>query len=148
MKGTRLVVAAAIAGIALAGYFLFPGHTYLQSDTQIYLPILERYWDPTVFSREILAQHPHVSFTIYDEITLLLRKITRLDFEYVLGAQEIFFRALGILGVFLIATSMGLSKRMAVLAASTFALGATIGGPTVLTVELSLIHISEPTRPY
>ena len=135
MKGTYLFVAAAIAGITLAGFFFFPGHTYLQSDTQIYLPILERYWDPTLFSREILAQHPHVSFTIYDEIAPLLRKITGLDFEYVLAAQQIVFRALGILGVFLIATSMGLSKRMALLAASTFALGATIGGPTVLTVE-------------
>ncbi|HXG33132.1 MAG TPA: DUF6798 domain-containing protein [Bryobacteraceae bacterium] len=131
----RVGVAAAIITITLAGYFLFPGHTYLYSDTQIYLPILERYWDGSVFTREPLAQRPHVAFTIYDEAALLLRRLTGLDFHGVLVLQQLVFRALGTLGVFLIAASLGLSRPMALLAATVFSLGATIAGPAVLTVE-------------
>ncbi|MCS6954377.1 MAG: DUF6798 domain-containing protein [Bryobacterales bacterium] len=131
----RLEVAAALVWITLAGYFLFPGHTYLYSDTQIYLPILERYWDGTVFTRELLAQRPHVAFTIYDEVALALRRLTGWDFHAVLVLQQLLFRALGTLGVFLMATSLGLAQRPALLVAAIFSLGATITGPAVLTVE-------------
>jgi hypothetical protein len=135
MTRSNLFVAATILALTLAGYFLFPGHTYLQADTQIYLPILERYWDPSVFSKEILARRPHVSFTIYDETALWLRKLTGLDFRVVLTLQQLLFRALGILGVYLVGTSFRLSTKMALLVASVYALGATVLGPTVLTVE-------------
>jgi hypothetical protein len=129
-------VGGAIVALTLLTFFQFPGHTYLQSDTQIYLPILEHLWDPAAFSRELLAQHPHVSFTIYDEVALALRRLTGLDFETVLAAQQFLFRALGILGVFLLARALRLSTRMALLVAATFSLGAAIAGPTVLTIEL------------
>jgi hypothetical protein len=33
-------VAAAVAALALATFFWFPGHTWLHQDTQIYIPIL------------------------------------------------------------------------------------------------------------
>jgi hypothetical protein len=121
--------------LALLSFLQFPGHTYLRSDTQIYLPILERLWDPSAFARELLAQHPHVSFTVYDEAALALRRLTGLDFERVLEAQQFLCRALGILGVFLLATALRLSTRMALLAAAIFSLGAFIGGPTVLAIE-------------
>ena len=122
--------------LALLSFFQFPGHTYLRSDTQVYLPILERLWDPSVFARELLARHPHVSFTVYDEAALALRRLAGLDFERVLDAQQFLCRALGILGVFLLATALRLSTRMALLAAAVFSLGAFIGGPTVLAIEL------------
>jgi hypothetical protein len=111
-------------------------HTWLRSDTQIYLPILERLWDPSAFAHDLLAQHPHVSFTVYDEAALALRRIAALDFERVLEAQQFLCRALGILGIFLLATALRLSTRMALLAAAIFSLGAFIGGPTVLAIEL------------
>ena len=85
---------AAILCLTLLGFFRFPGHTFLQSDTQIYMPILERMWDSSVLGREMLALEPHVSFTIYDEMALLLRRATGLDFEAVLVAQQLIFRAL------------------------------------------------------
>jgi hypothetical protein len=131
----HLFVAASIAVLTLVGYFQFPGHTFLHSDTQIYMPMLERYWDPTVLTGDLLAQRPHVSFTIYDEMALALRKVTGLGFREVLTIQQIVFRALGIFGVFLIATSLKLSTRMALLVAAIFSLGARIGGPIVLTIE-------------
>jgi hypothetical protein len=122
--------------LALLSFFQFPGHTWLRSDTQIYLPILERLWDPSAFAHDLLAQHPHVSFTVYDEAALALRRIAALDFERVLEAQQFLCRALGILGIFLLATALRLSTRMALLAAAIFSLGAFIGGPTVLAIEL------------
>lgn len=130
-----LPVAAAVLLLTAVGYFEFPGHTYLLSDAQIYIPILEHYRDPSLFTREMVAVRPHVAFTIYDEMALGLRHFTGLGFEQVLTIQQLLFRALGILGVFLIATSMGLSRQMAFLVSSIFALGAMIGGPTVLTFE-------------
>ncbi len=132
---TKLLVAASILAFTLAGYFYFPGHTYLYADTQVYVPILERSWDSTVLRHDLLAQHPHVSFTIYDEVSAVLRRLTGLDLEGVLTIQQLVFRALGILGVFLIASSLGLSIRMALLVAGIYSLGATVGGPVVLTFE-------------
>src|ERR1700753_318027 len=68
--------AAAIIGLTLLGFFQFPGHTYLQQDTQIYIPILEHLWDGSVLSQDLLVQRPHVAFTLYDELALALRWIT------------------------------------------------------------------------
>jgi hypothetical protein len=133
--GTRWFVAAAILCLTVLGFLRFPGHTFLQSDTQIYMPILERFWDSSVLGRELLALDPHVSFTIYDEMALLLRRATGLDFQAVLVAQQLVFRALGLLGIYLIASSLGLRPRLALLVTAAFSLGATIGGPAVLTIE-------------
>jgi len=130
-----LLVAATIILLTVLGYVVFPGHTFLYSDSQIYVPILERYQDPTLFTRDLVALTPHVSFTIYDEATLALRRLTGLDLQAVLGFQQLLFRALGILGVFLIAASMGLSRRMSMVVAAIYGLGASIPGPTVLTIE-------------
>ena len=47
----RLAIGAAILAITLLNYFQFPGHSWLQSDTQIYLPILEHIWDPDVLAK-------------------------------------------------------------------------------------------------
>jgi hypothetical protein len=127
--------AAAVVVITLFGFFQFPGHTWLLSDTQIYAPILERLWDPSVFDNELLVERPHVSFTIYDEIALALRRITGLGFREVLAAGQIFFRGLGIWGVFLMATAMGLAFWPAALTTAIFALGAAVVGPTVLLFE-------------
>ncbi len=128
-------VGAAIAVLTLLTFFQFPGRTFLESDTQIYMPILEHFQDPSLFTRELLARHPHTSFTIYDESALILSRVTGLDLKSVLTAEQFVFRALGIFGIFLLARSLRLSRRMALLAAAAFSLGATIAGPTVLSIE-------------
>ncbi|MBL8230886.1 MAG: hypothetical protein JNL98_20495 [Bryobacterales bacterium] len=113
----------------------FPGHTYLQSDTQIYVPILERLWDPSVFTKDIIAQKPHVAFTMYDEVTLGLRKITGLGTRETLLGLQIVFRFGALLGVYLFALTLGQGRTAALLVAACFGLGATIIGPSVLVVE-------------
>ncbi|MEK7755380.1 MAG: hypothetical protein AAB654_25875, partial [Acidobacteriota bacterium] len=131
----HLPVAAAVAALTLVSFFQFPGHTFLYQDTQVYMPMLERIWDPDALDQDLVATRPHLSFTIYDEVTLGLRRLTGADFQAVLAAQQVVWRALGILGVFLIATSVGLGRWHALAVASVFTLGATIAGPTVLTFE-------------
>lgn len=132
---TNLLIGAAIAVLTLLGFYRFPGHTYLQSDTQVYAPMLERVWDQTVLQQDFMVQRPHMNLTIYDEAAIALRRLTGLGFEEVLTAQQILFRGLGLLGVFLIAGSLKLGARMSLLVTCIYALGAFIGGPTVLTLE-------------
>jgi hypothetical protein len=116
-------------------YFVFPGHTYLQQDTQIYVPMLEKLADPSLFSHELLTSRPHLGWTLYDEITLALSRTTGLDLRAVLTAQQLLFRALGIWGIFLVGTSLGFTRRLAMFIAGLFSMGVMIVGPQVLTVE-------------
>jgi hypothetical protein len=131
----RFAVAAAALGLALLTFFQFPGHTYLQQDSQIYVPILEHQRDPSILRNEMLVQRPPVAFTIYDETARLLRAASGLDFRDVLAFQQVVTRALGIWGLYLVAASLGLAAGPAWLVAAIASLGATIPGPTVLTFE-------------
>ncbi len=131
----RVWIGAAILAISLLNFFQFPGHTWLQSDTQIYAPILEHLWDPTVLGKDLIVQYPHVAFTLYDETAIALRKVTGLDFRRVLEGEQFVLRALGIWGVYLMATALGLSDLLALLVASIFSLGAFITGPAVVIFE-------------
>ncbi len=128
-------VGAMALALALLTFFQFPGHTWLQQDSQIYAPILEHLRDPSVLANDLLAQKPHVAFTLYDEAARLGRAVTGLSFQLVLEAAQIAARALGIWGLYLIALALGLSGAEAWLVAAIVSLGATIVGPEVLTFE-------------
>jgi hypothetical protein len=134
MRGGVSVVLFAAVLTALT-YFVFPGHTYLQQDTQIYVPMLEKLEHPALFARELLTSRPHLAWTVYDEVAVGLRKLTRLGFRPILVFQQILFRAFGIWGVFLIGTSLGFTRRLSMFIAALFSLGAMIIGPQVLTIE-------------
>ena len=69
---SRLAVACSIVALTLLGFFEFPGHTYLHSDTQIYVPMLEHTWDRSTFPGDLVATKPHLSYTLYDEIAIAL----------------------------------------------------------------------------
>lgn len=125
----------ALAALALLGWHVFPGSTWLQSDTQIYVPILERQYDPSLFARDEIALRPHVKFTFYDEITVALRRWTGAEFREVLAAQQLLFRLVGVTGAFLMGRALGLPLPGALAAAGLFGLGAVINGPAVLTLE-------------
>ncbi|MBV6430741.1 MAG: hypothetical protein IANPNBLG_00858 [Bryobacteraceae bacterium] len=131
----HLRAAVVLLALTAIGYFHFPGHTYLQSDTQIYVPILERLWDPAVFTKEIIAEQPHVTFTIYDEASIGLRRLTGWGFERTLAVQQFAFRFCELYGIYLVGIALGLGGPGALLAAACFGLGATISGPAVLTFE-------------
>jgi hypothetical protein len=135
VTANRVALSAAVLVVTAVSFFWFPGHTYLESDTQIYIPILEHLWDRGAFTADAMASRPHVTYTVYDEVALVLRKVTGLGFEPILLGQEFVYRALGVLGLFLMAAAMGLPAPAAMLAAAIASLGAMVAGPMVLTVE-------------
>lgn len=128
-------VALAIATLALFSFFIFPGHTYLTQDTQIYVPILENLWDPTALRNDLLVGHSHVAYTLYDEYAIALRWLTHSNFRLVLGGTQIVCRAAGIFGFYLIALSLVRSQWQSLVVAAICSAGAEIWGPAVLLVE-------------
>ena len=137
IRGTtrHLPLAFAVVLLTALSYRVFPGHTYLQQDNQIYAAILEHLYDPSVLAADPVATRHHVTFTIYDELALAVRRLTGWEFQPLLVADQLLHRALGILGVYLMATALGLSRALSLLVAAAYTLGATVGGPAVLTVE-------------
>ncbi|HXK05393.1 MAG TPA: DUF6798 domain-containing protein [Verrucomicrobiae bacterium] len=130
-----LATPAVCLGLALLSFFQFPGHTWLQQDSQIYVPILEHERDPAVLRNDILVERSQVAYTLYDEIAIGLRDATGLGFREVLAGEQIATRALGIWGLVMLAEALGLAWMPAVAAAAICALGALIKGPEVLTFE-------------
>ncbi|MCX6593430.1 MAG: hypothetical protein NTZ56_18095 [Acidobacteria bacterium] len=130
-----LMIALAIAVLTLLQFLYLPGHTYLQSDTQIYVPVFEHLLDPGVLAQDLLVTGAHLTFTIYDEVSIGLKRLTGADFEWVLQGQQLLFRALGLVGVFLIGRAAKLPDWAALLVAAISGAGATIMGPAVLSVE-------------
>jgi hypothetical protein len=130
-----LLVGLAFVFFTWLGFRWFPGHTYLQSDTQIYLPMMERLDHPGYLARDFVATRPHISFTVYDEITLALRKAAHLDFEQALVVQQLVFRYAAMVGVYLLALALGAPSVYAVLISAFLNLGASLLGPAVLIVE-------------
>jgi hypothetical protein len=128
--------AAGILALTALTWFEFPGHTWLQQDTQIYVPILEHLRDPAVLRRDMLVESPQVSFTLYDETARGLARVTGLGFREVLEGEQVITRALGIWGLYLMAAALGLSAPASLLVAGIVSLGATIAGPAVLSFEI------------
>lgn len=128
-------LAAAAAALALATFFWFPGHTWLLQDTQIYVPILEHQRDASLLRNDMIAEHPHDAFTLYDEAAIAARAVTGLGFHAVLAAQQVVTRALGIWGLILLAEAFGLAAWEAFGVAAICSLGVVVVGPTVLTLE-------------
>lgn len=126
--------AVAILAITLFGFFVYPNHTYLQSDTQIYVPVIEWLADPSLYLNDQIPRGAHVSLTIYDEVTRLFQLFTG-DVQHALQFQQLIYRACGVAGLFLIATSAGLATVPALIVAALSSLGAAIAGPAILTVE-------------
>jgi len=134
MNADRLLIAAFVVLIA-ALTFYFPGHTWLQADTQIYIPLIEHIDNPAALSRDFLVSNTHLAFTLYDEIARALHRLTGASYESVLIFQQAITRALGVLGIYLLAAAMPMARKMALLVAALASLGTLLAGPAVLTIE-------------
>lgn len=130
----NFAIAGAILAITLFGFFVYPGHTYLQSDTQIYVPVIEWLDDLSLYKNDQLPRGAHVSLTVYDETARFIERISG-SLQNSLQLQQILFRACGVVGIFLIATAAGLTILPSLLVAWIGSLGAAIAGPAILTVE-------------
>src|SRR3954470_20705929 len=130
-----LSVASTLVAITLLEFHFFPGHSYLRSDSQIFVAMIERLAAPAFLSRDFVATPPHLVFTAYDEITLLLNRLTHQDFQAVLAWQQLACRAAAILGVYLLASSAGVRTLSALLIAALVNLGAALPGASVSIIE-------------
>jgi hypothetical protein len=131
----HLATAVALGAFTLLTYLQFPGHTWLQQDSQIYVAILEHLDNPATLSRDLVCIHPHVKWTAFDEIARALHASTGLSYHVVFDAQMLVFRFLGLTGIFLLAGSAGLNRMGATFVAFLFGLGMFVGGPEILTIE-------------
>src|SRR5579875_2835812 len=129
-----LLLCLAVAAIVWLGFSVFPGHSYLYGETQIYVPVMERLAQPGFLSRDLVAIHPYVTYTIYDEVTLFLHQVFHLNFQMALAIQQVLCRAALVSGIFQLASAAGLDDVFALLVAALFQLGATLPGPAVSTI--------------
>lgn len=135
----RALVIAGLAVCAALQFEYYPGHSYLQGESQVFAPMIERLQFPGLLSRDIVAAHPVLRYTAYDEITLAVERLGRATIEISLGIQLLIARLAGIGGMFLIARACGLQLGWA-------AAVAALGG---LGLALPLLHVgtagNEPT---
>jgi len=124
-----------LAVMTLAGFFIFPGHTWLASDTQIYAPLLEHMADSSMLARDLIVTRPHLGWTAYDETALLLHRLVPLSFQQILALEQLFFRFLALFGIYLIARGCRFRPWPSLLAAAVYGLGVTVPGPAIFTVE-------------
>lgn len=117
------------------GFELFPGHTYLQGATQRYVPILERLETPGFLSRDLVATHPNVTYTVYDEVALFLRAKGGLSFRTALVSQQILFRLAWLFGIYLMARASALDEFRSLLVAVVVSLGATLPGAAATLID-------------
>lgn len=130
-----LLLVLGLGSATFVSFVLFPGHTYLLGDTQLYLPMLERLDAPGYLSRDLVATHAHLRYTVYDEVTLFLHNISGISFRTALLAQQVTFRAAGVLGAFLLGRSAGLSDLFAFVIATLPNLIGTLPGPGISLLE-------------
>ncbi|MBV9225919.1 MAG: hypothetical protein JOY85_17935, partial [Acidobacteriaceae bacterium] len=90
--------------------------------------MLERLDAPGFLSRDLVAISPHLTYTIYDEVTLFLHRLTKQSFENVLLGQLLLSRAAALLGIFLLILSTGLNAVCSVLLSALINLGAALPG--------------------
>lgn len=136
------LVCLGIAAFTWFGFRYFPGHTYLQSGTQIYVPMLERIADPGFLARDSVATRPHIAFTAYDEITLTLHKALHVDIEHALVGQQLLLRAAAMFGVYLLAISAGVPAAFGLLIAAFLNLGVYLAGPAIRLVAYEPVPLT------
>ncbi len=127
-----------LVGLILLGWIEFeslPGHTYLGSTSQLYVPILEYLDAPNYLTRDLIATHPSVSLTVYDEATLLLRDVGRVDFRRALAAQQVLCRLAALLGIFFLARACGARSVPSMTVAALIGLGTYLPGVNAFVID-------------
>lgn len=123
-----LLILLGLACVTGLEFRYIPGHSYLRGESQIFVPMLERLNAPGFLSRDSVAVSPHLTYTLYDEITLFLHRLTRQSLEAVLLAQLFLSRAAALLGIFLLILSADVSAGYSLLLSALINLGAALPG--------------------
>jgi hypothetical protein len=121
--------------VAWFEFEIFPGHTYLASSSQLYVPMMRHLDTPGYLSRDLVAMHPTLTYTAYDEITLFLHDAGKADFHTALMLQQAISRCAALLGIFLLARAAGLQPFFALGASALIGLGAFLPGPDIWLID-------------
>ena len=121
--------------VAWVEFQFYPGHSYLGSASQLYVPILEHLATPGYLSRDLIATHPNVTYTVYDEITLFLHEAGRLDFAAALAGQQFVCRLAGIFGVFLLTRAARLNDWISVAVTALLNAGTFLPGVNLASID-------------
>src|SRR3954447_27012749 len=113
-----LLLGLAILGVTYVEYEIYPGHSFLEGESQIYVPVLERLDSPGFLVRDLLATHPQVTYTIYDEATLFLHKAAGLSLERALEYQQFLFRVATTAGIYMLLLSTRANRLLALVLSS------------------------------
>ncbi len=127
-----LLLCLALFAAAWLEFKVYPGHSYLEGETQLYAPVLERQAAPGLLSRDLVATSGELSLTAYDEATLLLHQAGRQPLGRALADQQFTFRIAALLGFYLLLRASGLSQLFSFVVAALAGLGATVAGPAVM----------------
>ena len=92
-----LLILLSLLAVTWFEFEVYPGHSYLQGETQLLVPMLERLDTTGFLSRDLVASNPTFAYTIYDEITQALHADGQMSFERALAAQQLLFRFCAIL---------------------------------------------------
>lgn len=128
----------AFVGLALftwLGFELFPGHSYLRGATQLYVPIIERLASPGYLSRDLVATHPNVTYTVYDEVALFTTQALGLSLHAALQVQQALFRLAWVAGLYLIARACAVDRFWSVMIAAIASLGMSLTGAGVIVLD-------------
>jgi hypothetical protein len=121
--------------IAWFEFEVFPGHSYLASSSQLYVPMLRHLDTPGYLSRDLVATHPDLTYTVYDEVTLFLHSVAKMDFRTALLTQQAVCRVAALLGIFLLARAAGLKPLFALVASALINLGTFLPGPDIWLID-------------
>ncbi len=130
-----LVFVLGFLAVAWLEFEFVPGHSYLAGDSRLYVTILQHLAAPGYLSRDIVASHPNVTYTAFDEITLFLHRAFHLDLRHALLGQEFVCRCAGLLGLWLLARAAGLRPSLALAASAIVNLGAYLPGVAHTLIE-------------
>lgn len=121
--------------IIVLGYCWYPGASICEEDTQIYLPLLLKAQDASLLRDDLITQHPHTAFTLFDELVLFMSKFFRLSLPSALTVLQLISRCLLLASFFLLFRVLGCVREIALALAGLMMLGGAIPGVQILIVE-------------
>ena len=130
-----LLLISGVLAISLAEYVWYPGHTYLQADSQSGVAMLERLDSPGFLSRDLVATNPNLTYTIYDEVTLFLHRIFKFSLRAALEGQQVVGRIASVLAIVLFGLWAKLRPIPALAVAGLINLGMWVPGIHIATVD-------------
>lgn len=117
MTRVRLLRWAVFAVIVCFQFTVYPGHTWLAGASQIFVPQFEHLDAPAFLTRDLVAIHANLTFTVFDEVSLFLYRTLHLHWQSALAVQQIASRMAGLCGIILLCTSLGIEGWWAMLVA-------------------------------